>query len=230
MEPIFTVLPAIRLQYPYWREIATFPEFSLIIDSVDNVTVDEESFAPAMVKLPSLIEHWLENKRAALKQELMAANVCNLLTTTHSSTTDDLDLATAVFRCAGMHYAELSSNPLFGWADAAIHICSSKTMIAPFKEASAVASRLVRLVGLNPGCDGRRYELKGPLFLLLWVSKKPNQTKGLSMASCHLYPFSLVSISVQLTKMSNTGCPWGKSQTSEQTWMAGANVSADPQC
>ncbi|KAG6897936.1 hypothetical protein C0992_008684 [Termitomyces sp. T32_za158] len=169
-----TVLPAIWLQYPYWREIATFPEFSQIIDSADNVTVNEESLAPAMVKLPSLIEKWLKDKRAALKQELMASNADNSLTTFHSSMTDDLDLATAIFKCAGEGcvqntplYAEVSSNPLFGWADAASHICSSyinnlwtifsnptypKTVISPFKDASAVAARLVRLVGLDPSC------------------------------------------------------------------------------
>ncbi|KAG6889064.1 hypothetical protein C0995_004108 [Termitomyces sp. Mi166 len=176
-----TVLPSLWLQYPHWREVATFPKFNEIIDSPDNIIVDEESFAPALADLPSLIARWLEDKRAALKKQLVATNVHVPSIVIHSSAdmTDVLDLATSIFQCAGKEcihrtpvYAEVLSDPLFGWIDAASHLCSdytsgtsdlfsfvlfatklpsyTKTVIVPFTGASVVAARLVRLAGLDP--------------------------------------------------------------------------------
>ncbi|KAH0588388.1 hypothetical protein H2248_004243 [Termitomyces sp. 'cryptogamus'] len=175
-----TVLPPLWLQYPHWQEVANFPEIIEIIDSPDNVIVNAHSFAPAMAELPSLIAKWLEDKRAALKKQLVAANMDDASTMTPTSMidVDVLNLATSVFKCAGEGcmqtplYAETWSDPLFGWTDAASHMCSGRTsslwnfspltvaytgipsyikaVIVPFRDASVVAAKLVRLVGLDP--------------------------------------------------------------------------------
>ncbi|KAG6906533.1 hypothetical protein DXG01_013411, partial [Tephrocybe rancida] len=168
---IRTLLPPMWLQYPHWREAASFPVFDEILGAPDDVAVDETSLMPAMEQhLPGLVTTWLGDRKAKLTQ-LASAHASHPQVT--RADFDVLNLATSVFQCGNSSCVNnkpawrfISANPLFGWTDAAHHICEDsryyerygqiipvtlvKTAIGFFQEASVVAAQLVQLVGLNP--------------------------------------------------------------------------------
>ncbi|KAG6906315.1 hypothetical protein DXG01_014501 [Tephrocybe rancida] len=162
--------PANVAPIPHWREVAAFPVFDEILGAPDDVTVNESSLDLAMTQLPGLVATWLEDKKAKLTQLASAHHASN----PHPTTVDVLTLATSVFRCANSlcgndrhAWASILTNPLFGWSDAAHHVCENarrdwyfgehpqsvalnKTAVDFFQEASGVAAQLVQLVGLDP--------------------------------------------------------------------------------
>ncbi|KAF8066603.1 hypothetical protein FPV67DRAFT_1495663 [Lyophyllum atratum] len=153
-----TIVPSQWLRNPTTQELCKFAPFAEVVNSPDEVTVNESSFEEAMSTLPGLISVWSEKRKSALREKIPSQ------LTSDSRTIDPIDLATTVFECGstcdvsyspwGSHYGK----PLFAYDGASSHHCklspynrlSEKDLSPVFSnKGSAAATSLVSLAGLS---------------------------------------------------------------------------------